>query len=699
MASLTCTPPNLQEVLTQLDLLQYHDALIEAGYENLTRFDTENNTVKELTEQLKEDVPMKKPHARTLANYLFSQQHQPLLLAPAAQNVDDDDLPIAEAIPMARVLNNPSSFDPACDPAVPSPQLMEKEMPDQMERDQEAANGQKAVWLKSLPVLDFVNGIVVNGTEENKYDSTTYEFETTPNEDKTIQVTLKLDEVSKAAIKNSKPGYIALYCGLESTGGIKVWDNGTDKVWCNDEKNILDCCALTFDLPTKPGRYELKLWEDKSDVWSMGYSFPLCNNTSDDQISIKFVVNCESEPAKERAVFTEDLLDRTKAAVVSNVEQYGTKILSDAAKEVNQVKNELEDIGAVGNFFGGIVEGGGAETQTTDAKETAVVSKDKTGHLISFVVPNNGFGCNGCKKKLPLGSTIHGCRSCNYDVCDDCFAAAAVSPNEWKQVLNCTPDIITDGEMVVLRVQPGLNSFSNAVKDAKRRGISNLCLENGVHDEKGEQVVIDFPLKVIGKNKDDVEIRASVVVEGKKEEDVWLICCTVTGANGPGVWGNGGAAVHLNQVCVEKCDFGVVVRSTTRNTMTDCNVQYNKYSGLKVDCGGRSNRQVQNRDGAYNGCMTIRGSATTIHHNVTSRKTGHYGLHVDPFCSIHLLMLNKLISTDNRGGGNCSGGDIKTIADTGPNNQTRYKVLEHSAGYAPGEMGHHGSTPDNCAHQ
>ena len=220
MASLTYTPTTLQEVLMQLNLSQYHDALIEAGYDMLNRFDTENLSMTELTEELKEDVPMKKPHARALVRYLFSLQHQPLLSAPAAQDVDDGDLPIAEAIPMARVLNNPSSFDPACDPAVPSPQLMEKEMPDQMERDQEAANGQKAVRLKSLPVLDFVNGIVVNGTEENKYDSTTYEFETTPNEDKTIQVTLKLDEVSKAAIKNSKPGYIALYCGLESTGGI-----------------------------------------------------------------------------------------------------------------------------------------------------------------------------------------------------------------------------------------------------------------------------------------------------------------------------------------------------------------------------------------------------------------------------------------------------------------------------------------------
>merc|ERR1712166_659043 len=37
-----------------------------------------------------------------------------------------------------------------------------------------------------------------------------------------------------------------------------------------------------------------------------------------------------------------------------------------------------------------------------------------------------------------------------------------------------------------LIVQPGLNSLSKAVKEAKRRGVGCLYLLNGVHDEKGE---------------------------------------------------------------------------------------------------------------------------------------------------------------------------------------------------------------------
>jgi len=49
----------------------------------------------------------------------------------------------------------------------------------------------------------------------------------------------------------------------------------------------------------------------------------------------------------------------------------------------------------------------------------------------------------------------------------------------------------------------------------------------------------------------------------------------------------------------------------TRNTMTDCNVNNNKLSGVFVTNGGR---------------MIIDSSATTIHHNVTGGDSDTYGL-------------------------------------------------------------------------
>jgi len=200
-----------------------------------------------------------------------------------------------------------------------------------------------------------------------------------------------------------------------------------------------------------------------------------------------------------------------------------------------------------------------------------------------------------------------------------------------------------------LRVQPGLNSFSEAVKEAKEQGIDCLFLESGVHDEEGEYVTIDFALKVFGQNKDDVKIKASLVIKGREEEDVSFTDCTVTGANGNGVVGDEGAAMHLKNVCVEKCGCrGVYVRSTSRNTMTDCNVNNNKWSGVCVQ-GGR---------------MVIDGSATTIRDNVTGGSGGSYGLKAAYSSdSIHLKSLTKeLISTNNGGGGNYNDdGTIKTI--------------------------------------
>ena len=186
------------------------------------------------------------------------------------------------------------------------------------------------------------------------------------------------------------------------------------------------------------------------------------------------------------------------------------------------------------------------------------------------------------------------------------------------------------------------------MKEAKEKNIDCLFLENGVHDEEGEEVVIDFALNVVGQNKDDVKIRAGLVIEGEEEEAVFFSDLTVTGAKNAGVYGSG-AAMHLKNVCVEKCgERGVCVCGTKRNTMTDCNVNNNKSSGVYVQDGGR---------------MVIDGSATTIHHNVTGGSSDLYGLHTSSSCSIHLKSLTEeSISTNNGGGGNYGGdGTIKTI--------------------------------------
>lgn len=431
MASLTGETKERDDVkkfLRDHNLENYYQSIVDEGYDTLD--DLRNIELDDLL-----DIGLKKGHAKRLLRKINEQStndgpqqnpsepvrapntvnmttdpntpptphHQPLLLAPAAQNVDDDDLlPIAEAVPMSRGLNNLSSFNPA----VPSvdPQLLEKEMRAQMERDY------------------------------------------------------------------------------------------------------------------------------------------------------------ESKAAEERAVFLEEHAQK-EAAVVKEAENQ-----RDAAKkELALLKESL------------------ANQAKGESKESS--------------------------------------------------SSSSLSPEG------------------ALRVQPGLNSLSKAVEEAKRKGIGCLLLKRGMHDEKGEYVRIDFALKVFGESKDDVKIRAGLYIKGKKEEDVFFTDLTVTGANGHGVVGNRGAAMHLKNVCVEKCGRnGVVVYSTTRNTMTDCNVNNNEWSGVRVRYGGR---------------MVIDGSETTIHHNVTGGDSDWHGLDADSSSSIHLKSLKKeSISTNNGGGGNCGcidGGTIKTI--------------------------------------
>merc|ERR1712166_1585573 len=71
-----------------------------------------------------------------------------------------------------------------------------------------------------------------------------------------------------------------------------------------------------------------------------------------------------------------------------------------------------------------------------------------------------------------------------------------------------------------LRVKPGLNSLKNALKKAKENGISEIFLENGVHDEKGGTVVIDFPITIVGESQEGCTIIGGLHMKGKEEDDV-----------------------------------------------------------------------------------------------------------------------------------------------------------------------------------
>ena len=47
--------------------------------------------------------------------------------------------------------------------------------------------------------------------------------------------------------------------------------------------------------------------------------------------------------------------------------------------------------------------------------------------LTEFQTPHPRYSCDGCwkrtgvKRQLPTGTTMYGCRACNYDLCEDCI--------------------------------------------------------------------------------------------------------------------------------------------------------------------------------------------------------------------------------------------------------------------------------------
>jgi hypothetical protein len=42
--------------------------------------------------------------------------------------------------------------------------------------------------------------------------------------------------------------------------------------------------------------------------------------------------------------------------------------------------------------------------------------------LESFQTDHADFGCDGCHTSISQGVTMHGCRTCDFDLCESCFA-------------------------------------------------------------------------------------------------------------------------------------------------------------------------------------------------------------------------------------------------------------------------------------
>jgi hypothetical protein len=72
------------------------------------------------------------------------------------------------------------------------------------------------------------------------------------------------------------------------------------------------------------------------------------------------------------------------------------------------------------------------ELVISDSQDTANSTSDTTsastcpqGHILQlFQAHHGGFSCDGCQHRVPLGSDLHGCRTCDFDLCPNCVASS-----------------------------------------------------------------------------------------------------------------------------------------------------------------------------------------------------------------------------------------------------------------------------------
>jgi len=189
-----------------------------------------------------------------------------------------------------------------------------------------------------------------------------------------------------------------------------------------------------------------------------------------------------------------------------------------------------------------------------------------------------------------------------------------------------------------------------------------IMVSNGLYDEGGECVNIDYPVSIVGESRDGCQIIGGLEMRGFAEDRVYVQNLTLcdSNENGIGACGSQTASFHLDNVSVKNSGTcGVCVFRNKHSTMRNCNVSHSVDSGLYV---------------GDEGLITISGNGTTIHQNNTCGVEGnYYGMDVQTTSSsIHLVspLTLETISTNNDGGRNHGGnGTIKSVDKDG-------KVLE-----------------------
>ena len=179
-------------------------------------------------------------------------------------------------------------------------------------------------------------------------------------------------------------------------------------------------------------------------------------------------------------------------------------------------------------------------------------------------------------------------------------------------------------------------------------------MRNEDEEEDDNDLYVTYPMQIIGAGRDKTFIQGGGFdIRGKKEKgkNVVLKNMTISETSYNGVYGRDGLSWLCDSLTITQCDTHGVFAYSTKGRLINCAI---------TQCGGNGICC------SSNALIELEGSQTIVDGNVTSGRSGWYGL-LTVFTSsiIHLLfpLTKESVSTNNHGGDNYGGitGTIQTV--------------------------------------
>ena len=184
--------------------------------------------------------------------------------------------------------------------------------------------------------------------------------------------------------------------------------------------------------------------------------------------------------------------------------------------------------------------------------------------------------------------------------------------------------------------------------------VVEVSVDEDDEDEDGRenQLLITYPMKIIGAGRDKTIIHGGFDIRGTNEEGkrVDMKDMTISETSGYGVIATNGLSWLCDSLTITQCGDGVYAIDT-KGRLINCVITQCYRSG--IFCLGR------------NALIELEGYQTKVEGNVTGGCSSSYGLRTYSTSSrIHLLipLTKESVSTNNHGGRNYGGnGTIKTV--------------------------------------